>query len=224
LREAAVVTLRVVGAGWGRTGTLSTKLALDHLGFGPCYHMSEVFWTHPEHRRTWIAAARGDAVDWDGLYAGYRAAVDWPTCAFWRELTAAYPDAKVILTERDPERWYESYEATIRAGMPPVDREEPPDRDDDSVAAMMRTVIVERSFGGRLEPKAHLLDRYRRHVDEVTSTVPADRLLVWSVAEGWGPLCDFLGVAPPGEPFPRVNSRAEFGRIFTRENDALPDL
>lgn len=208
------MALEVVGAGWGRTGTLSTKVALDRLGFGPCYHMSEVFFAHPEHRHLWTAAARGEPVDWDALFAGYRSAVDWPACAFWPELCAAYPDAKVLLTARDPESWYDSYASTIAGGVP---ADAP---GGDGIDAMVHAVLVERSFGGRAGPQEHLVDRYRRHVAEVTSTVPADRLLVWSVADGWDPLCRFLGVPVPDDPFPRVNDRAEFGRIFGAPREA----
>ena len=138
-------------------------------GLGPHGHPVDEAGARAPRVRSLLPHERGVR---DALYAGYRAAVDWPTCAFWRELTAAYPDAKVILTERAPDRWYESYEATIRAGMPLPEPDGSPDRDDDSDAALMRTVIVQRSFGGRLEPKAHLLERYRRHVDEVTSESP----------------------------------------------------
>ena len=104
--------LEVIGAGFGRTGTLSLKLALEQLGFAQCYHMFEVM-NHPEHVPLWRAAHRGEPTDWEALFAGYRAAVDWPSCNFWREQLDTWPDAKVILTQRDPERWYTSVMNTI---------------------------------------------------------------------------------------------------------------
>ena len=106
------MTLDVIGAGFGRTGTMSLKVALEELGFGPCYHMSEVF-AHPEHVELWRAAAQGKEVDWEQIFGGYRATVDWPACSFYGELMEKYPDAKVILTVRDPQRWYESAYNTI---------------------------------------------------------------------------------------------------------------
>jgi hypothetical protein len=201
--------LDVIGVGWGRTGTLSTKLALERLGLGPCHHMLEVFGSDPGHVRAWRAVARGEQVEFDRLYAGYRAAVDWPTVAFWRQLIDAYPEAKVLLTRRDPDDWYESFEATIRHGIPP----EHPGEDDDT-AAMLHEVLVRHSFGGELGGREQLIRRYEEHVAEVIATVPDDRLLVWSVTEGWPRLCRFLGVDVPDEPFPRTNDREEFGEIF----------
>jgi hypothetical protein len=202
--------LEVIGAGWGRTGTLSTTLALERLGFGPCHHMLEVFGSEtPGHVRGWRALARGEPVDLDGLYAGYRASVDWPGVAFWRELIEAYPTAKVVLTRRPAAEWYDSFAATIRHGLP---HQHPGEGDD--TAAMLYEVVVSRSLGGRLDSRAHLLDRYEAHLDEVRSRVPDDRLLDWSVGEGWARLCDFLGVDVPDEPFPRTNDRQEFARIF----------
>jgi hypothetical protein len=111
------VGLRVLGTAWGRTGTLSAKVALERLGLGPCYHMLEVFRVHPEHKEAWIDAARGVSVNWEDLFAGYQSAVDWPACAFWPELIEEYPEMRVVQVLRDPQRWYESYDATIRAGI-----------------------------------------------------------------------------------------------------------
>jgi len=106
------MAIKVIGAGFGRNGTLSLKQALETLGFGKCYHMAEVF-QHPEHVPVWRAAAHGKSVDWDAVFDGYQASVDWPSCSFWQEQMARYPDAKVVLSERDPERWYESVMNTI---------------------------------------------------------------------------------------------------------------
>lgn len=202
--------LQVLGAAWGRTGTLSVKLALERLGFGPCYHMLEVFRVHPEHQPLWVDAARGVPIDWGRLFNGYRAAVDWPACAFWPALTEAFPDLRVILVVRDAQRWYESFDATIRAGIPTLE----PDPAD-ITATMLHEVIFKRSFGGAVDP-GHLVERYERHVDSVRSSVKDGQLLVWSLTDGWTPLCSFLGVPEPDEPFPHVNDRDDFFRIFVQ--------
>ncbi|MEZ4451932.1 MAG: sulfotransferase [Nannocystaceae bacterium] len=202
------MTVQVIGAGFGRTGTLSMKAALERLGFDRCHHMSEVF-AHPETAAIWDAANRGEPVDWRGLLAGYRATVDWPSCTFYRELMAVYPDAKVVLTIRDPERWYESVHETIYrlstespwwlARIVPLLG---------VVTGMARRLVWVRTFGGRFEDRAHALAVWRAHIAEVKATVPPERLLVYEVSEGWGPLCEFLGVPVPDEPFPRLNDRA----------------
>jgi len=199
--------LSVIGAGFGRTGTLSLKAALEKLGFDPCYHMLELR-SHPTHAERWSAAADGADIDWDDLFGGYRAAVDWPACAFWRELSIQYPEAKLLLTLRDPERWYESVMNTIYQAMtrtPPV-----ADARADAQLAMARKIVVEQTFEGRLDDRAHAIGVFERHCDEVQATIPADRLLVYQVSEGWGPLCAFLDRPLPEEPFPRTNSSEEF--------------
>jgi len=195
--------LDVIGAGWGRTGTLSLKFALEALGY-PCHHMHEVF-VHPEHCKLFTAAGRGEPVDWEEVYAPYRATVDWPGAAFWRELVAAYPGAKVLLTRRDPQRWYESYRDTIYAGV----TGDLVDSDDWN--EMVRVAIVDRDLEGDPHDREHLVDAFRRHEADVIAAVPRDRLLVFEVSDGWEPLCAFLGVDVPSEPFPHVNDRASWG-------------
>src|SRR5215471_13244034 len=190
--------LSVIGAGFGRTGTLSLKLALEQLGFGPCHHMLGVL-AHPAQAAGWRAAAEGKAIDWDALLDGYAAAVDWPACHFWRELSARYPAAKVVLTARDADAWYESLSATI-GKFADGSRRLPPN-------ALGRIIVMEHTFGGRIGDPAHAKAVYRRHVEAVMAGLPADRLLVFDVAEGWAPLCRFLDRAIPSQPFPRSNSR-----------------
>lgn len=201
------MALEVVGAGLGRTGTLSLKMALERLGFGPCYHMKEVF-EHSHHVAEWDRAAAG-APDWDAILGDYRSAVDFPVAAFWSELAAHYPDAKVVLTVRDADRWFQSCTQTI---FPPL-LQELPERMADW-QAMVRRTILDRTFeSGDLSDRDHAVGCFHRHNEAVRQGLPADRLLVFDVAEGWGSLCDFLGVAVPDEPFPRVNSTEEFRRI-----------
>lgn len=199
------MTLSVIGAGFGRMGTLSLKHALEELGFAPCHHMTEVF-AHPHQAPQFHAAARGEAVDWDALLKGYMALVDWPGCHFWRELAAHFPHAKVILSTRDHERWYESMVNTIFRA---VGGELPPEGPARDVAAMAAYVVRDKTFGGNLD-KAHVLDVLAKHEAEVKCSIPAHRLLVFNVSEGWEPLCRFLGVPAPETPFPRTNSTEEF--------------
>jgi hypothetical protein len=193
--------LTVIGAGLGRTGTLSLKLALDQLGVGPCYHMKEVF-ALPDASDHWRRAAEGEAVDWEVVFAGYRATVDWPGAYFYEQLAARYPAAKVILSVRDAESWFRSTQATIFsdptfAGAPPAWR------------AMVQKVITE-PMGGRLDDRETLIARYLAHNEEVRRVVPRERLLVFQAAEGWRPLCEFLGLPVPSEPYPRTNTTEEW--------------
>ena len=198
------MSLSVISFGLGRTGTLSLKQALEQLGFGPCHHMTEVDEHDPAQLALWQAAAKGD-VDWNKAYAGYRSACDWPTAAFCRELTAAFPDAKVMITVRDPEKWVESFSSTI--GTLTTSSDAPPEVQPflDMVIAMLRKT-------GFTVPatKEQLLEGFHRHLALVKATVPAGQLLVFDVKEGWAPLCAFLGVPVPATPFPRTNNREDF--------------
>ncbi|HWA04070.1 MAG TPA: sulfotransferase [Rhizomicrobium sp.] len=209
------MSLEIIGAGFGRTGTLSLKLALEQLGFGPCYHMMEVF-RRPGDAETWEAAARGEATDWRAFLREFRSAVDWPACYFWRELWAVYPQARIILTERDPESWYRSISSTIFEFMQKGD---PSTIDDPLRRAQMKMgqyIVGERTFGNDIG-REHVLDVYRRNSDEVRRLVPQEKLLVYDAREGWEPLCRFLGVPVPGTPYPKTNSTEEFrNRATTR--------
>lgn len=208
--------LEVIGAGLGRTGTLSLKTALERLGFDRCYHMVEVL-AHPGHADVWDAAARGEAVDWEALFQGYRATVDWPGCSFYKEFMALYPDAKVILTVRDPARWYDSARETIYRArelmpawvLPLMPRVRASQR-------MIQRLIWDGFFGGRFADREAAIAAYERHNAEVRATVPPEKLLVFEVREGWGPLCAFLGVPEPQEPFPRLNDAGEFRTRLAR--------
>jgi hypothetical protein len=194
------MTLKVIGSGLGRTGTLSLKLALEQLGFGPCHHMMEVF-QHPESTPLWVAAGRGQP-DWEAIFAGYQAMVDYPGSRFWRELAAYYPDAKVIHSTRDADAWFDSTQATILA--PGSFAENPPEP--------MREFfeIVTGDFEGRIHDRAHMVARFHAHEAEVLATIPKDRLLVFNVGDGWRPLCAFLGAPVPDSPYPSENSRDAF--------------
>ncbi|HEX2183431.1 MAG TPA: sulfotransferase [Rubrobacteraceae bacterium] len=213
--------MRVVGAGFGRTGTMSLKVALEELGYAPCYHMIEVF-AHPEHAPLWQAAWRGEPVDWEGFLGGYEAAVDWPACSFYEELMERYPEAKVILTVRDPERWYESTRSTIYE-LSMVATRSPLFRLVFGAIRLLRfgrvgrgnmadEIIWDGTFDGKFENRRYAMDVFERHNAQVRRRVPPDRLLVYEVREGWAPLCEFLGVKEPDTPFPHVNDTAEMRR------------
>jgi len=195
------MTLRVVGAGMGRTGTMSLKLALERLLNAPCYHMVEVF-RHPEHIPVWHAAALGHMPDWHQFFAGYVAAVDWPPAAFWPEISAAFPEALVVLSVRDAESWWQSASATIfdPANGIPLGEE---------WRAMLEALGRER-FTSETSNREMCIATYERNNAIARESVPADRFLEWRAADGWEPLCAALRVPVPAEPFPRSNSREEW--------------
>ena len=203
------MTLSVIGAGFGRTGTMSLKLALEALGFGPCYHMAEVF-KNPAAPDWWYEAALDPAhADWGRIFEGYNATVDWPNATYYQELADAYPDAKVILTERDPDVWFDSTQATIFRDELTADSEAPFPR-------MVRKVVHE-LFDARMHDRDHVISVYLAHNARVRATIAPERLLVYDLAEGWASLCDFLGVPVPATPMPKVNSREEFGARLAQE-------
>jgi hypothetical protein len=206
--------MQLIGAGFGRTGTLSLKQAIEQIGAGPCYHMQEV--ARHKHAAPWHAAAKGEAQPWDEVFAGFHATVDWPACTFWRELSAYYPEAKVLLSVRDPERWYESVGNTIYKVM----TEGPSEGPMAEQLAMVRCLILEKTFGGRFEDRAHAIGVFERHNDAVRKQIPEDRLLVYTVGSGWEPLCSFLDRPIPEEDFPHVNSTEEFADLMKAMRDA----
>ncbi|MGH3489273.1 MAG: sulfotransferase family protein [Actinopolymorphaceae bacterium] len=195
------MSLRLIGAGWGRTGTVSVRSALAILGYTP-HHMSEVF-AHPEQAQLFVEAADDPDFEWRRIYADYTATLDWPGCAFWRELADAYPDAKVLLSVRDAAEWFDSYSGTIYRPVAHGWADDPTG----AWNVMARRVIVERSFGGEPHDRGHLIDTFRRHNEAVRATIAPERLLVHRVDQGWGPLCEFLGQPVPDEPFPHLNTR-----------------
>lgn len=210
------MTLRIIGAGIGRTGTTSLKIALEQLGFDKCYHMDEIA-ENPDHVSMWLNAAQGKQVDWDKLFDGYEAAVDLPSYAFYSELMACYPEAKVILTLRDPDEWYASASQTIFRLPPPF------------LMVLLRMVAV---FNRRLETlvkmervarrvgieyffrndlsRENAIRIFNHHNEMVQRTVSPERLLVYDVKKGWEPLCSFLEIPVPDLPFPRMNTREDF--------------
>ncbi len=205
------MTLKVIGAGFGRTGSMSMKQALEQVGFGRCHHMEEVF-ANPDQIAYWEAATRGDKVDWTKVFANYNSTVDWPSAHFWRELTEFYPDAKVLLTERSSESWWASFSETIGKVLNMADQL--PDPHLARVTNMAKSLIADNTFGGMMHDRDTAIAAYERHNAEVKEAIPADRLLVFNFAEGWPPLCKFLRCEIPDGDFPRSNSTKEFWQHF----------
>lgn len=201
--------LRVVGAGLGRTGTKSLKTALERLLGGTCHHMMEVF-QRPEQVPVWTAASEGTMPDWHALMADFTASCDWPSAAFWPELSAAFPDALVVLSTRDPDAWYRSANATIfvpiRAALAT-----PPGTDPWS--DMARALFTHR-FCAEVDDEALMKQRFVEHNERVRREVDPDRLLVWEASHGWEPLCRALALPVPDEPFPLTNTTEEFQEMM----------
>jgi len=212
--------VKVVGAGAGRTGTLSLKTGLEQLLGRPCYHMLEVF-NHPEHVAVWREAGEGGKVDWAALLDGYGATSDFPASLFWPEILEANPDAVIVLsTRRDAEAWWESASQTIFAvdgsGLPPEMTD---------WFEMWRAVATAR-FTPDWTDKAASIAAYERHNAAVRASVPPDRLVDWQPKDGWGPLCAALGAEVPDTPFPHLNTREEFPHADgdTSFSDAVKQL
>ncbi|MEU6073932.1 sulfotransferase family protein [Micromonospora sp. NPDC047074] len=206
--------MQIISIGFLRTGTTSMKLALEELGFGPCYHLKELV-NEPSRAAEWLTVAEDPAsADWKQLYADYNSAVGTPTTTFWRYVIEAFPDAKVIVTVRDPNEWYDSATRTIGEALePPL----PvrlltwrPRREPDLLDAVQR--IARQHEGGQVTDREEAVAAFEQHLADVRAHVPADRLLFYRVRDGWGPLCAFLGVPEPVTPFPRENDRATFRR------------
>ena len=201
----------MINAGFGRTGTMSIKLALEQLGLGPCHHMEEIR-NDPAQLPYWEQVVNGARVEWDKVFDGYHSAVDWPSAYYWHELAVYYPDAKVILSVRPAEKWWDSFSSTIRGIL--AIREQIPDAYIRKMAAMADKIVTEQTFGGRIDDKAYVLEVYQHHIDTVKQGIPAERLLVYEVTQGWEPLCAFLGMPVPDVEFPRSNAKEEFWEVF----------
>jgi hypothetical protein len=196
------MTLKVVGAGVGRTGTHSLKIALEQLLVGPCHHMVEVL-GDPTQIARWMDAIEGRPVDWSTMPPGYVSLVDWPGCSFWPELSSANPDALVLLSVRDRESWYQSASNTIFQAFEAVPPEMQP------WMSAVRVLLRDR-FSDNVDDPTTMMDAFERHNSAVRRAIPASRLLEWAPDEGWEPICDRLGLDVPAHPFPKINTTDEF--------------
>ena len=207
--------LKVIGANFGRTATMSLKQGLEILGFEKCYHMSEVV-VHPEHVKLWLDAWRGKDI-WTTLFAGYQAAVDWPAAAFWPQLMHVYPEAKIVLSIRDADKWFESARNTIFQSM------------DSNLLAkdevlrtrieMLKEIIVDGTFNGDLSNKDKCIKIYKENIERCRSEVPLDRLIEFDTFLGWEQLCKELDCKIPEKPYPHVNKAKEFTHRWRNQKD-----
>ncbi|MCX5241309.1 sulfotransferase family protein [Streptomyces prunicolor] len=196
--------MKIIGVGFPRTGTVTLYEALNQLSLGPCYHTKEMI-NKPDHIEHWVQVYEGGPIDPHAIFAGYQATADAPGCFFWRELIREYPEAKVILSIRDAQTWYRSMSDTVL-------RQDLLDKSADPVLAGLRRLALamfDHVFDNRRD-EAHLTAVFNRHNAEVQREVPADRLLVYEVTQGWAPLCEFIGVDSPVTPFPWLNNTAEY--------------
>jgi hypothetical protein len=197
--------MEAIGAGFGRTGTSSLQAALEELLGGKCYHMKDIM-MHPAQLKAWheFALGKTSKMDWERLFAGYVAIVDCPVCIYYKEIMGIFPEAKIILTVRDSQSWWKSFNSLmslvnkarlLRFLVPKLRK----------LSQFADKIIIENVFGGRME-KENCINIFERHNQEVRELVPKGRLLEYDVTQGWKPLCDFLGVAIPKKPFPHLNA------------------
>jgi hypothetical protein len=211
------MALKVIGAGWGRTGTESLKIALEQLGFDRCYHGFALF-NDGAKLQYWRELHEKGSTDFDQLFKGYQAAVDFPAAYYYRQLMKQYPDAKVILTTRDAAKWYESAAHTIFKKPEPVKfamlkwlgRISKKLNYTPQIYYHIQTFLFIEAFNGKIEDKAAMMAMFNQWTEEVKNTVPADKLLVYEVTQGWEPLCKFLNLPVPATPFPQTNKKESF--------------
>ncbi|MGH2714266.1 MAG: sulfotransferase family protein [Thermoleophilaceae bacterium] len=209
--------MKVIGAGFGRTGTMSLKAALEQLGAGPCFHMIDII-RDPSTLHYWQAAIDGERVDWKEALDGWEGSVDWPGCTFYKQHMETWPEAPVLLSVRDPEAWYKSTSNSIHAAKEMAMRGElqPPEENPPSpeVMQMINGLIWQGTFNGRFGDRDYALQVFNDHIEDVKRTVPADRLVIYEIGQGWGPLAEMLGVEAPDAPFPHLNDTESFRQMF----------
>ncbi len=217
--------IQVIGAGLARTGTMSLKMALETLGYHQCFHIVELL-KNPQRLKFLDPKLASGSSDWDAVFQGYQAAVDYPACLYYETLLKQNPTAKVILTLRDPEQWYQSVLNTVYRGKP---------KGVGDVVRLIKGLLTSSDmrrlapvfmyndkliwrgqFQSKFEDKAWAIQVYNDHIEQVKQRVPANQLLIFEVKQGWEPLCYFLDKPIPDTPFPRANSQAEFNRKMDR--------
>jgi hypothetical protein len=212
--------VKVIGVGFGRTGTMSLKAALEQLGAGPCFHMIELIMGERSEQalEQWVKVAAGEQ-DWAEVFDGWESTVDWPAAARWREICDAFPDARVLLNVREFDGWYTSMENTIRAAKvtPPDQLQQDANRPlpNPALWGVIDTLIWTGDFQDRFEDRDWVAQMYERRIEEVKAAIGPERLTVWQLGvDGWEPLAAMLGVPAPQEPFPRLHDTAEFRAEF----------
>ena len=201
------MTVRIIGAGFGRTGTHSLKVALERLVGGTCHHMVEVF-ANPEQVGVWADAGRGTMPDWREFLEPYSAIVDWPGAAYWPELAAAFPDAPVVLSSRDPDSWWRSANDTIFVGLRSGLTSE-----DEAWRAMVAAMFARHGIFD-IGDREQCIAAFTANLDKARAEISPDRLVEWTATDGWGPLCRALELDEPDEPFPVTNTTAEFRQML----------
>lgn len=199
------MALKVIGTGFGRTGTDSMREALNILGFGPCHHMRELI-ADKSHKQNWRDVAAGSPPDWNQLLGNYTSCVDWPSAYYWPQLIDAFPDARVLLTWRSAQSWWSSFEKTILPVLLADTETE--------ASAPGSQLVSQRVFGGTPDDREHCIAIYEANVAAVKAQVPPERLLVHTLGDGWEPLCAHLGVPVPEVPYPSSNNSAAFQTEF----------
>lgn len=215
MKEDAGSMLKVIGAGWGRTGTTSTLGALEELGFGPCYTFFTIMSARQDHFARWMDIYAGRPADWPALFEGFNSVVDWPACDFYADILSVWPQAKIILNVRDPHAWYKSMQNTIYMAYRMLKNA------GDAAASnplprLLDVMLWQRTFHGRFDDEDYAIAAFERHIDRVKQSVPAHKLLVFDVKEGWEPLCAFLDVPVPDRPFPHLNDTTAFQERVTQ--------
>ncbi|MBT8257500.1 MAG: sulfotransferase family protein [Bacteroidia bacterium] len=219
------MSIKIIGAGCPRTGTTTLKRSLETLGYSRVYHMKELL-VNPQRLKYWEQLDATGDTDWDALYDGFDATVDFPGYPWYKEHMKRYPDAKVILTVRDFDSWYKSVDSTVfRAG---------PQTPGEKIKMLTKLLLSSRArkvvkcikffkrtfFADRLHNKFGDKEYARKfwegHIEDVKASVPADNLLIYDVRDGWGPLCAFLGVAEPADPLPHLNKKENFKEMLPK--------
>jgi len=207
--------VKVIGCGFGRTGSMSMKLALEMLGVGPCHHMDEVIANPEKQLPYWLAAAKGESMDWDAALRGYNSCVDWPTAAYWPQLAAHYPDAKILLTTRSAESWYNSISKTIFKILGDI-AAAPTQSPANPFGEMIQQMITNNTFKGDISDPEHCMEVFNANVQAVKDAFGGDRLFVYTIGDGWEGLCQWLEVPVPDTPFPRTNNQQEFFELSAK--------
>lgn len=206
--------MKVIGCGFGRTGSMSMKIALEQLGVGPCHHMDEVIANPAEQLPYWLAASKGEKINWNDALKGYESCVDWPTAAYWPVLAKHFPEAKILLTTRSAESWYNSISKTIFKIM--GDATNASGNEPNPFGEMLQHMILENTFNGDITDRDHCINVFNKNVQAVKDSFSGNKLFIYNIGDGWEGLCKWLDVPVPDIPFPRTNNQQEFFELVEK--------